>query len=342
VDTLENSHGTHVAGIAAARVLGMWVPALGPDVLDQHIKLMVLKVAAETEEVDFLRVLSAMKYAMDHGASVISGSWTTFKDVDLLSAMMKAPTHTLFVMAAGNGKKVIENGIEVEKGVDVVKNNIYPAAYAAQLKNMIVVGALAPDGRRAYFSNYGVPGGAEILAPGVKIKSTIRGSGYGFLSGTSQATPFVSLTASIILAKCGRLPAALVRRRILDTAEYSQPPDGENPGSLNMLKATSVDRDLVELKGGGIVRAKLSRAVKFAQGTESCAKAKTAIVDQEGIERLVVGHDGNPSFLFLEDGTRRRGTLCADKLDIGGDAGRQPSVDEIRDIIWHVPTCNAH
>jgi len=134
VDTLENSHGTHVAGIASARVLGLWLPqAFDPSTLDGHIKLMILKVAGDTEEVDFLRALPAMRYAVDHGASVVSGSWTTFNDNQLLTTLMSAQ-HTLFVMAAGNGRKSAVNGAVVEQGVDVIKGHIYPPAYGRCLR----------------------------------------------------------------------------------------------------------------------------------------------------------------------------------------------------------------
>src|SRR4029453_17510485 len=44
-DTLDNSHGTHVAGIASARVLGGWLSPFARSKLDQFIKLMILRVA---------------------------------------------------------------------------------------------------------------------------------------------------------------------------------------------------------------------------------------------------------------------------------------------------------
>jgi subtilisin family serine protease len=42
---------------------------------------------------------------------------------------------------------------------------------------------------------------------------------YGSLSGTSQATSFVTLAAGLLLAKNNLLPAQAVKNRILDTLE---------------------------------------------------------------------------------------------------------------------------
>jgi hypothetical protein len=62
-DTLKDSHGTHVAGIASARYLGTLVPALNAARLDSRLKLMILRVADNSEHVSLGAVTLATEYA---------------------------------------------------------------------------------------------------------------------------------------------------------------------------------------------------------------------------------------------------------------------------------------
>jgi len=95
----------------------------------------------------------------------------------------------------------------------------FPAAY----ESVIAVAATNVDDTRSTFSNYGSE--VELAAPGMDIKSTLRGGGYGTMRGTSQATAHVSGAAAILLAKAiadgntGINAAEGVRTRLAATAE---------------------------------------------------------------------------------------------------------------------------
>lgn len=91
--------------------------------------------------------------------------------------MFNAAPNTLFVIAAGN---------------DASNNDLkpdYPASI--QAANKIVVAATLGYSEIAEFSNYGATK-VDVAAPGVAIHSAAPANTYVFMSGTSQAAPFVT------------------------------------------------------------------------------------------------------------------------------------------------------
>lgn len=85
----------------------------------------------------------------------------------------------------------------------------YPSNYSLNFPDSVVcVGASGSDDTRAVFSNYG--DGLTVLAPGVNILSTIIGSSYECMDGTSMATPVVSGIISLTWSNNKTLSAAKV------------------------------------------------------------------------------------------------------------------------------------
>ncbi|MFN2371015.1 MAG: S8 family serine peptidase, partial [Candidatus Krumholzibacteriia bacterium] len=95
----------------------------------------------------------------------------------------------LFVAAAGNSS------------ANTDASPHYPSSYA--LDNVVAVAATDRNDALASFSSYGATT-VDLAAPGVDILSTLPGNSYGYLSGTSMATPHVSGALGLIF---GRFPA---------------------------------------------------------------------------------------------------------------------------------------
>jgi thermitase len=70
----------------------------------------------------------------------------------------------------------------------------YPAYY----ENSIAVAATRQDDTLAPLSNYG--NWVDVAAPGLNIYSTLQDDGYGYKSGTSFATAYVSGLATLLFA----------------------------------------------------------------------------------------------------------------------------------------------
>ncbi len=91
--------------------------------------------------------------------------------------------------------------------------------YPASLPTVLAIGALASSGQRASFSNYGP--NLAFMAPGQTIYSTDRtgSSGYysgdyGYVDGTSFASPYSAGVAALLLSRCADLSAAEVEDKM--------------------------------------------------------------------------------------------------------------------------------
>ena len=79
-----------------------------------------------------------------------------------------------------------------------MQNYYYPAAY--RLSNILSVAATDINNHLLPSSNWGSRQ-VQVVAPGENIYSTLPGNKYGYMSGTSQATAFVTGIAALLLSE---------------------------------------------------------------------------------------------------------------------------------------------
>lgn len=186
----DNGHGTHVAGIIAARTNnGVGVAGVAPGV-----KLVALKALDSTGSGDTTTVAQAIRdAALAFGARVINLSLGgTDYDQVLKDAVDAAYARGAVIVAAAGNCRPSCNSV------------IYPAAF----DHVIAVGAVDSSLQRAWFSNYGSY--IDLAAPGVNILSTYPGGSYAPGSGTSMAAPHVSAAAALVLSlRCDLGPDAV-------------------------------------------------------------------------------------------------------------------------------------
>ena len=193
VDWNDNyGHGTHVAGIVAARNNTIGVIGVAPDV-----SLWAVKVLGDNGSGYTSDIIQGLQWCTTHGIRVASMSLGGSNTYSLKYACDRAYAYgVLLVAAAGN------NGGAV----------IYPAAYSS----VIAVAATDSYNRRASFSSYGSQIG--LAAPGVSIYSTYKNGTYATMSGTSMACPHVTGAAALAWAS-GLTTNLAVRKRLTSTAE---------------------------------------------------------------------------------------------------------------------------
>ncbi len=200
-----HNHGTHVAGTVGAvnnNGIGVSGVAGGDGTPGSGVKMIscqVFESRSGTAEGDFA---AAIVYAAERGATIAQCSWGWDSDgyyeqavldaIDYFTDKARGPKMTggLCIFAAGNLGQ---------------QGNFYPAAY----DKVVAVGAMTHDLHAASYSNYGdwidviAPGGLLDYSTNQGVLSTLPDNNYGYLEGTSMATPHVSGIAALVLQKNG-------------------------------------------------------------------------------------------------------------------------------------------
>jgi serine protease len=200
----ENNHGTHVAGvIAAVRGNSVGVAGLAPRARIMPIRVLDAQGSGWSSD-----IARGITYAVDHGAEVINLSLGgPHQDSVTASAVEYALSKGVTVVAAaGNERK---NG----------SPTTYPAAYPG----VVAVASIDKGDGSSPFSNTGAY--VDLAAPGGRILSTVV-DGYGFMSGTSMAAPFVSATAALAVDAARGDTADVVQAMIGTAADLG--PDGRD------------------------------------------------------------------------------------------------------------------
>jgi type VII secretion-associated serine protease mycosin len=179
------------------------------------------------------RMASAIRYAVDEGASVINMSVAdadATEESKTAKAVVYAQEHDVVVVAATG-------------------NEGLPLEYPAKLPGVVAVGAVDESLNIWRRSNHG--SGVTLTAPGVNIITAAAEvespNGYADSTGTSNATAYVSATAALVRAKYPDLTAGQVINRLIKSATFAEhdikkaPDDEYGYGIIRPLKALTMD-----------------------------------------------------------------------------------------------------
>ncbi len=215
----QHGHGTHVSGI---------IKSIYPDV-----KILALKYYNPSASgMDNLNsTVEALRYAVDNNVDVINYSGGGPEAaVEELRILKEAERKGILVVAAAGNE---------ESNIDDKRKAYFPASYG--LKNIITVTAHDEDLKILSSSNYGRTS-VDIFAPGYRIKSSLQNGRAGYLTGTSQATAFVTGVAALIKSQYPALSTEKIKEIIKLSAKKESSMEGKcaTGGRLDAAKAMAL------------------------------------------------------------------------------------------------------
>ncbi|MFP4543294.1 MAG: S8 family serine peptidase [Candidatus Kapaibacterium sp.] len=221
------SHGTHVAGCAAAITdngKGIASPAF-------NCTIMPLKLSSDNPQYGGIyRGYDAILYAAENGADIINCSWGgsggSRAEQDIINAAFEMGA--VVIAAAGND------------GVSLEDSPHYPSSYA----NLATIGGTRSNRRNSFNYGYSV----TAYSPGVGINSTYPDNSYKSESGTSMASPVAAGIAALIKSiHPDWTPRQIIQQLRSCTNELAGVSDEQKPqfyGIADALKAVTLNNPI--------------------------------------------------------------------------------------------------
>ena len=283
----ESPHGTHVAGEIAAARNGVGMTGVAPGVKVAGIKVSTTGGSFYTEA-----VVCGFMWAATHDVDVTNNSYYTdpwyfncTNDPDqkaLVDAVTRASGYaekkgTVNVAAAGNENYDLtadeitdpsspNDGTPSDRVVDPSKCLDIPT----QLPGVVTVAATGAKGIKSSFSNHGL-GIIDVAAPGGdstgyqkpqapatdgRILGTLPGGKWGYMAGTSMASPHVAAVAALIKSTHPHASPALVKALLYaeaDATPCTRPYDINGDGKVDAVCEGPQNRN--SFYGRGVVDA---------------------------------------------------------------------------------------
>ena len=199
----DNGHGSHVAGIAAAKNNTIGIVGVAPGA-----RLWAIKVCDAAGECPISNQIKGIEYAIKHA-----------NEIDVLNISIENPNSPALNSII---KEAVKAGITVVAAAGNSGKNasLYSPANSPDVLTVSAIGdsdgkcgskgsdlivkegnttRTIADDSFGYFSNFGP--NVEIAAPGVDILSASKGNGYAVDSGTSMAAPYVAGAVALFKAQ---------------------------------------------------------------------------------------------------------------------------------------------
>ncbi len=256
---MADSHGTHVAGIIAAKKdNGIGGYGINPDA-----DILSIDVFDRGWGASDYAIAEGILEAVRSGARVINMSLGGPMPSPIIEDAVKQAVarNVVIIAAAGN---------------DATDWTNYPAGY----EGVISVGSTNKYKKLSSYSSFGPS--VDIVAPGEEVYSTIyepeKLSSYRKMSGTSMASPVVAATASLLLSKYPKLTASQVEYIL----EHSADDLGEKGfdvkfghGLVNPVKALQFDQKKIP----SIVNKKMTEKQIFAAAKNVKVSEQSLLTD---------------------------------------------------------------
>jgi subtilisin len=205
-----HSHGTHCAGIVAARNNLFGVVGVAPRAI-----LYAVKVLSDSGSGMSSWIIAGLDWCTRNGIKVASMSLggTNPPSVAYATAIKRCQDRGVtVVVASGNSYDtsfpwVCSPANSIMPGFP----NASPIAVGSVDNRCMIAGSSSRGGQTNIWNQ------VTCVAPGVRVNSTVPGGGYGLKSGTSMACPHVAGLAALINQRYPGISPINVKRRIATT-----------------------------------------------------------------------------------------------------------------------------
>ena len=195
----DQGHGSHVAGIAAAKDNSIGIVGVAPGA-----RIWAIKICDRFGECKISDEIKGLEYAIQHAneIDVLNVSIENPNSPALNSAVREAINAgiTVIVAAGNNGSNAASsspaNSPDVLSVSAIGDSDGECGSLGPSMENS---GRTVDDDSFAFFSNFGP--NVKVAAPGVNVFSTYNGSSYAVDSGTSMAAPHVTGAAALYKAQ---------------------------------------------------------------------------------------------------------------------------------------------
>lgn len=252
-----SGHGTHVSGTIGA----VGNNGIGVTGVNWNTQIVPLKFLHGGRGY-LSNLVKCINYATQNDCRVVNisagGAGITF--TTLKNAILAAgDAGVLIVSAAGNSQADAATQTPANSGSE----------------KALVVGAIGPDGKKAYYSNYstsivhlGAPGGNQKSPFGNSdgIQSTYLNNGYRFYQGTSMATPHVAGAAALLWSVYPDATLEEIRNAILQGARknsnlvswFQEGRELDVMGAQEYLSKIQVNTSVLAVNEGGSTQISVS------------------------------------------------------------------------------------
>lgn len=217
----DTGHGTHVGGIVSAvnnNGKGICSIAGGSGNSD-GVKVFSVQIFSGDNGATPANIAKGIQYAADRGAHILQCSWgyeggaitndNEYKRDYYCS--VEASAIDYFIANGGSADGPIAGGL----AIFAAGNEYYPmAGYPGAYEPCVSVASIGPALKPAYYTNYdygvdiSAPGGSSFYGNGEiysTVPSSLYGTSYEFMQGTSMACPMVSGVAALGLSYAKKL-----------------------------------------------------------------------------------------------------------------------------------------
>jgi subtilisin family serine protease len=238
-DSDTDGHGTHTAGIIAAKDDGHGVVGLAPEA-----KIMPIRIF-NPDYVGDAAVAAGIVWAVDHEADVLSNSWGGGGYSNILKDAFDYALKHDVVVVASSGNDTTDQFWH------------YPSAYTG------VIGVAASDAndKITSFSSRGEY--ISVAAPGNNVISSIpvrlgqymgvEGEPYAYWAGTSMACPYVSALAALIKEEYPNANVYQIKKMIEVGAEDIEQDGFDTSAGYGRISSASLNLDPNDYKAGALV-----------------------------------------------------------------------------------------